>query len=163
MRTLARIASQGAQAGRPLPRTLAALDRLDVRFYESEVSVIAGQPGTGKSALALTLARLMDVPTLYISADSSDGTQMHRALSMATGLTQKQQPTKTGLPTSCATSTSSGRSPPPLPFRTSARKHLSITKSMASFPNSSSLIPSMTLPRETATTPGLTYSRRSRT
>lgn len=90
MRTLARIASQGAQAGRPLPRTLAALDRLDVQFFESEVSVIAGQPGTGKSALALTLARLMDVPTLYISADSSDGTQMHRALSMATGLTQKE-------------------------------------------------------------------------
>jgi energy-coupling factor transporter ATP-binding protein EcfA2 len=90
MRTLARIAAQGHQSGKALPRTLAALDRLDVSIRESEITVIAGNPGSGKSALALTIARMMGVPTFYYSPDSSDGTQMMRALSMATGLTQKE-------------------------------------------------------------------------
>lgn len=90
MRTLARIAKQGTVTGKALPRTLRALDRLEARFRTGEVSVIAGPPGAGKTALALHIAIAMGIPTLYISADSGDSTQMIRALAMLTGLTQKE-------------------------------------------------------------------------
>lgn len=90
MRTLARIAKQGTTTGKALPRTLRALDRLEARFRTGEVSVIAGPPGAGKTALALHVAISMGVSTLYISADSGDSTQMVRAIAMLTGVTQKE-------------------------------------------------------------------------
>jgi predicted ATP-dependent serine protease len=51
--------------------------------------MIAGEPGAGKSTLALALALRMNVPTLYLSADTNAHTMAMRLYSMITGESQQ--------------------------------------------------------------------------
>jgi len=50
--------------------------------------MIAGPPGAGKSTLALSVAMLSGVPTLYASMDTHEATMALRATAMVTGLPQ---------------------------------------------------------------------------
>jgi predicted ATP-dependent serine protease len=50
--------------------------------------MIAGEPGAGKSTLALALALRMAVPTLYLSADTNAHTMAMRLYSMISGSSQ---------------------------------------------------------------------------
>lgn len=56
--------------------------------------MIAGPPGVGKSTLALSVAILSGVPTLYASADTHEATMALRATAMLTGLTQTDVETR---------------------------------------------------------------------
>jgi predicted ATP-dependent serine protease len=51
--------------------------------------MLAGAPGAGKTWLALDLATRMNIPALYISADSDDITMRIRVASMLTGHDQR--------------------------------------------------------------------------
>jgi predicted ATP-dependent serine protease len=51
--------------------------------------MIAGEPGAGKSTLALAMALRMNVPTLYLSADTNAHTMAMRLYSMITGESQQ--------------------------------------------------------------------------
>lgn len=53
---------------------------MGVTFRRSELCMVAGQPGAGKSAFALVFAMRARVPTLYFSADSSARNQAMRIL-----------------------------------------------------------------------------------
>lgn len=67
--------TKGRRAGRPLPHVPELDDLHDgwFRFWfrASELTMIAGQPGSQKSGFALWLASKFAIPTLYFSADSS--------------------------------------------------------------------------------------------
>jgi RecA-family ATPase len=66
---------------------LVSLRTKGAELRRSEVSMIAGMPGAGKSALALHLAVHARVPTLYFAADTSRHTMQVRTDSMLTGRT----------------------------------------------------------------------------
>lgn len=51
---------------------------------------LAGAPGAGKSTLALAIAVLSGVPTLYASMDTHEATMALRTTSMVTGLAQNE-------------------------------------------------------------------------
>ncbi|MFE9660326.1 AAA family ATPase [Streptomyces sp. NPDC005955] len=72
-------------AGEPLPVVFKSLQRLEVEFRRSELSLVVAGPGTGKSLFALFLAMAAEIPVLYFSADSSSATQVSRATAMITG------------------------------------------------------------------------------
>lgn len=88
MKTLARVATSPRSAAPSIPSPFRSFETNGVALRAGEVSVIAGQPGAGKSALALAVALNSGARTLYVSADSSDNTQLNRALSALTGYTQ---------------------------------------------------------------------------
>lgn len=90
MRTLARAVGSKDIGGEPLPTVFKTLDVNKVVIRRSEVSMIAGTPGAGKSTLALAIALRTKVPTLYISADTNAHTMAMRLLSMITGLPQSE-------------------------------------------------------------------------
>ena len=90
MRTLARAVGSKDIGGEPLPTVVKTLDVNKVVIRRSEVSMIAGTPGAGKSTLALAIALRTKVPTLYISADTNAHTMAMRLLSMITGLPQSE-------------------------------------------------------------------------
>lgn len=73
------------EAGAALPMPIGALARMDVALRRSEVSMIAGAPGSGKSSLALVLALRIGAPTLYVAADTSEWTMRVRTLATLTG------------------------------------------------------------------------------
>jgi predicted ATP-dependent serine protease len=75
--------------GHALPNPLRALRDLQVSLRGSEISMIAGIPGAGKSSLALYLAVKTASPTLYICADTAAFTMTLRLVAMLTGLTQQ--------------------------------------------------------------------------
>lgn len=50
--------------------------------------MVAGPPGVGKSTLALAVAVLSGVPTLYASCDTHEATMALRTTAMVTGLSQ---------------------------------------------------------------------------
>jgi len=52
--------------------------------------MIASPPGEGKSSLAMTIAMLSGVPTLYVCADTHEATMALRATAMLTGLNQNE-------------------------------------------------------------------------
>lgn len=64
---------------------LVSLRTKGAELRRSEVSMIAGMPGAGKSALALHLAVHAQVPTLYFAADTSRHTMQVRTDAMLTG------------------------------------------------------------------------------
>lgn len=86
-----------AQAGRrygggePLPVVLGSLERADVRLRRGQVTMFAGQPGSGKTMLAQwlvdQLATSKGVTTLFFSADTDPETMRIRAAAHATGET----------------------------------------------------------------------------
>lgn len=90
MRTLARAVGSKDIGGEPLPSVFRAFDVNKVVIRRSEVSMIAGTPGAGKSTLALAVALRAKVPTLYISADTNAHTMAMRLLSMITGRPQSE-------------------------------------------------------------------------
>jgi predicted ATP-dependent serine protease len=82
MRTLARAVGSADIGGEPLPSVFRTFDANKVVIRRSEISMIAGTPGAGKSTLALAIALRAKVPTLYISADTNAHTMAMRLLSM---------------------------------------------------------------------------------
>jgi AAA domain len=61
-----------------------------MRFRQSQLCLIAGQPNSGKSLMALVYALKTGVPTLYFSADTDPITQMFRTVAGLTGISQQQ-------------------------------------------------------------------------
>jgi KaiC/GvpD/RAD55 family RecA-like ATPase len=68
-----------------LPDLFPPLQAEGIRFRRGQLTMIAGQPNAGKSLIALWMAVKMEVPTLYISADTDAYTTAIRAAAMATG------------------------------------------------------------------------------
>lgn len=71
-----------------LPNAYDSFMGKQIAFRRGEVSMIAGQPGAGKSTLALALAVRARVPTVYFSADTHAHTMSLRLIAMLTGLPQ---------------------------------------------------------------------------
>lgn len=67
------------QSGEPLPDFLPALHDAGIRFRRSQVCLLVGQPGAGKSLMALFAALRSKVRTLYFSADTDSKTMLWRA------------------------------------------------------------------------------------
>ena len=89
MKTLHRSVGRTDIGGEPLPPVFNTFGANSIQFRRGEVSMIAGIPGAGKSTLALALALRMQVPTLYVCADTNAHTMAMRIYSMITGLSQK--------------------------------------------------------------------------
>lgn len=70
IQTLARAIRGRAEEGRALPPAFSQLEALGAKLRYSQVALMVGAPGGGKSALALTWALRSQVPTLYFSADT---------------------------------------------------------------------------------------------
>jgi KaiC/GvpD/RAD55 family RecA-like ATPase len=84
MRKLSQALSRSA-AGQPLPDLFPKLTREQIVLRRGQVAMIAGQPGAGKSLLALHYAVHQNLPCLYFSADSDEATVAYRAGAMLTG------------------------------------------------------------------------------
>ena len=78
MRLLAHTLVGSRSKGVPLPDRFTPLGESGIRFRRGQVHVIAGQPGSGKSLLALDYVGHMNVSTLYFSADSDEDTVVNR-------------------------------------------------------------------------------------
>lgn len=87
MLTLAQATTMNRQSAQLLPDLFTVLARDGVRFRRGQVTMIAGQPNSGKSLLALFYAVQSGVPTLYISADTDAYTTAIRASACITGQT----------------------------------------------------------------------------
>jgi predicted ATP-dependent serine protease len=85
MLTLAQAANKQKSGAQLLPDLFPALANDGVRFRRGQVTMIAGQPNSGKSLLALFYAIKSDVPTLYVSADTDAYTTAIRAAAVITG------------------------------------------------------------------------------
>jgi predicted ATP-dependent serine protease len=90
MKTLTRSVGRPEIGGEPLPSVFRAFENNQVTLRRSELSMIAGEPGAGKSTLALAMALRMRVPTLYLSADTNAHTMAMRLYSMLTGESQSE-------------------------------------------------------------------------
>jgi len=62
----------------PLPPVWPELDKAGMKFRQSQLILIAGQPNSGKSLMALVYAVQSKVDTLYFSADTDPITQLMR-------------------------------------------------------------------------------------
>jgi len=71
-----------------LPNNWPSFAARHVEFRKGEVTFIAGEPGSGKSSLALALAVRAQVPTLYLAADTTRYTTNVRLASMLTRVDQ---------------------------------------------------------------------------
>lgn len=93
MLNAARAVAKSRETGTPLPEVPALADMHDgwFRFRPrgGQVTMIAGQPGSQKSGLALWWAAMMNVPTLYFSADLAAHTAITRVASAITGDTSE--------------------------------------------------------------------------
>jgi hypothetical protein len=90
MLSLAQARRMRGNAGDLLPSTFRAFDDYDIRFRRGQLVLIVAGPGTGKSTLVLNLALLMNVPTMYLSADSNEFTQVSRSYSIAAGVDRER-------------------------------------------------------------------------
>jgi predicted ATP-dependent serine protease len=88
MKTLTRAVGKPDIGGEPMPSVFRTFDNNQIILRRAEVSMIAGQPGAGKSTLALALALRMQAPTLYLSADTNAHTMAMRLYSMIEGVSQ---------------------------------------------------------------------------
>lgn len=77
-------------SAKPLPDAWEGMKRMSMRFRQSQLCLIAGQPNSGKSLMALVYALRSGVSTLYFSADTDPITQMFRTVAGLTGLAQHQ-------------------------------------------------------------------------
>lgn len=89
MKTLGRAVGKADIGGEPIPTVFNTFTENNIVLRRSEVSMIAGTPGAGKSTLALALALRAQVPTLYVSADTNAHTMAMRLYSMITGKSQR--------------------------------------------------------------------------
>ena len=85
MLTLAQAANKQKGGAQLLPDLFPALASDGIRFRRGQVTMIAGQPNSGKSMLALYYSVKANVPTLYISADTDAYTTAIRAAAVVTG------------------------------------------------------------------------------
>jgi predicted ATP-dependent serine protease len=85
MLTIAQAATRNKNNAQLLPDLFPALAQNGIRFRRGQVTMIAGQPNSGKSLLALFYAVKSGVPTLYISADTDAYTTAIRAAAVITG------------------------------------------------------------------------------
>ena len=88
MKTLSRSVGRSDIGGEPMPAVFRTFEQNKIIFRRSEVSLIAGTPGAGKSTLAIALALRMQAPTLYVSADTNAHTMAMRLYSMIEGVSQ---------------------------------------------------------------------------
>lgn len=72
-------------SGRPLRTVWKDLTNATAIWRQGALVLIGAGSGTGKSALALTLAIQSGAKTIYFSADSGPGTQLARAAAMVLG------------------------------------------------------------------------------
>jgi hypothetical protein len=77
-------------SAKPLPDVWESLKSYGMRFRQSQLCLIAGQPNSGKSLMALVYALKSGVPTLYFSADTDPITQMFRTVAALSGIPQQQ-------------------------------------------------------------------------
>lgn len=86
MKTLAAAVSQKSSTGRTLPPVFDIFARNKIQFFTGEVSMFAGEPGAGKSGMALWHATRWvarhGLRGIYFSADSSPLVQASRSLAM---------------------------------------------------------------------------------
>lgn len=81
MRSLLHVVRGSSAAGQDLPEILPSLTAAGIRFRRGQLALCAGQPGRGKTLLALWYALKIarqGEPVLYISADSDQGTLANR-------------------------------------------------------------------------------------
>lgn len=78
------LAMRGA-AGTPLPAAYPALHDAGIDICRSQLTLIVGKPGGGKSFLALNLLARMGVPTLAFLLDTQELTAAARLGAIATG------------------------------------------------------------------------------
>lgn len=71
-----------------LPNMYQSLSMRQIAIRRGEVSLIAGQPASGKSTIALAMAVRASVPTLYVSADTHAHTMGLRLIAMLTATEQ---------------------------------------------------------------------------
>lgn len=90
MKTLSRSVGRPDIGGEPMATVFRTFENNQIVFRRSEVSIIAGTPGAGKSTLALALALRMQAPTLYVSADTNAHTMAMRLYSMIEGVSQSE-------------------------------------------------------------------------
>lgn len=89
MRSLSRVAD-AERGGASIPDVFGGLAAYQAHVRRGEVTMIAGQPGAGKSALGHTIALRAKVPTLYFSADSHAHTMRLRSLAALTATPQME-------------------------------------------------------------------------
>lgn len=82
MRALHRAVKTRIDGGAVLPPVFNTFVKRGINIRRAEVSMIAGPPGAGKSALALTLALKSGAGCLYFSADTHPHTMSLRVMSM---------------------------------------------------------------------------------
>lgn len=78
MRSLLQVVRGTSEAGKDLPEILPALTAATILFRRGQLHVIAGQPGRGKTLMALWYALKCGEDVLYFSADSDQGTVANR-------------------------------------------------------------------------------------
>ena len=88
MRRLHRAVLQQTNQAPSLPNMYPSLMEKQVAIRIGEVSLIAGQPASGKSSLAMALAVRSGVSTLYLSADTHAHTMSMRMIAMLTETNQ---------------------------------------------------------------------------
>jgi RecA-family ATPase len=90
MRTLGRAARRPADSGTFLPDIFPKFAEAGMRLREGTATILAGPPGAMKTALALYWVGRMNLPTLYMSADSEDFEVVERVAAMMSGDTVAQ-------------------------------------------------------------------------
>lgn len=90
MRTLHRAVRRPDKSGIPITFGLRKLSQAGVEIRRGELTMVAAEPGQGKSSFALAMALTCGAPVLYVSADTNSRTQSVRALSMLTGRKQDE-------------------------------------------------------------------------
>lgn len=90
MRNLAKAVGKPDLGGESLPIVFKTLHDAGVSIRRSELTMVAGVPGAGKSTIALAIALRAAVPTLYICADTNAHTMAMRLYSMITGQPQRE-------------------------------------------------------------------------
>lgn len=89
MRYMHRVMRNPNKGGTPLSLPFQSFEKYDMVLRRGELTMIAAEPGAGKSTLALKIAISLRVPTLYFSLDSPEEVQTIRGLAMVTGLSTK--------------------------------------------------------------------------
>lgn len=88
MRPITRITTHAAGESIDIP--LAFLDELEVKLHTSDVVMIAGPPGAGKSTVGMRMALASPESSLYICADTSELVIRRRLTAMVTKMNQSE-------------------------------------------------------------------------
>ncbi len=86
MRSLVQSLHRSKHTGVPLPDRFPSLAAAGIKVRRGQVHMIAGQPGSGKSLVALDYAINAGISCLYFSADSDAATVCARSAAMRLGV-----------------------------------------------------------------------------